>query len=105
MGVDGGVDVPARAGEPLVACDVAGELRALLFETAVLKAAAKPPVVLRALGNAGGDGGEGEAAGVPGAGLTWTTPVSGLDGSCVCSGNGADPPDGGGGGYGFVDGS
>ena len=92
VGVDGGVDVPARVDEPLVGCGVAGELRALLFETAVLKAAAKPPVVLRALGSAGGDGGEGEAAGVPGAGLTWTAPVSGLDGSCFCAGNGAGPP-------------
>ena len=71
----------------------AKQLRALLFETAVLKAAAKPPFVLRARGSAGGGGGAVEADGVPGAGLTWTTPVSGLDGSCVCSDNGADPPD------------
>ena len=96
MGADGGGDVPALAGEPLVGCTFAGELRALLFETADLKAAAKPPVVLRALGSAGWGDGVGEAAGVPGAGLTWTAPVSGLDGSCVCSGNdGAGPPDGG----------
>ena len=93
MGVDVGVDVPARVDEPLVGCGVAGELRALLFETAVLKAAAKPPVVLRARGSAGGGGGEVEAAGIPGAGLKWTAPVSGLDGSFVCFGNGAGPPD------------
>ena len=94
MGVDGGVDVPARAGEPLVDSD-ADVLHALLFETAVLKAAAKPPFVLRALGSAGWGGGAVEANGVPGSGLTWTAPVSGLVGSCVCSGNGAGPPDGG----------
>ena len=73
--------MPARAGEPLVGCDVAGELRALLFETAVLKAAAKPHFVLRARGSAGGGGGAVEAAGIPGAGLTWSAPVIGLDGS------------------------
>ena len=86
VGADGGGDVPARAGEPLIGCDVAGELRALLFQTADLKAAAKPPVVLRALGSAGWGDGVGEAAGFPGAGLTWTAPVIGLDGSCpLCS--------------------
>ena len=74
MGVGVGVDVPARAGEPPVGCDVAGKLRALLLETAVLKAAAKPPFVLRARGSAGGGGGEVEAAGIPGTGLTWTAP-------------------------------
>ena len=92
MGADGVGDVPAREGEPLVGCNVAGELRALLFETAVLKAAAKPPCVLLALGSAGGGGGEVGAAGIPGAGLTWTAPVSGLDESCFWSGNEAGSP-------------
>ena len=64
------MDVPARAGEPLVGCGVAGELLALLLETAVLKAAAKPPFVLRARGSAGGGDGVVEVAGVPGTGLT-----------------------------------
>ena len=82
MGVDGGVDVPARAGEPLVDSD-ADVLHALLFETAVLKAAAKPPFVLRALGSADWGDGVGVAAGVPGAGLTWSAPVIGLDGSSL----------------------
>ena len=82
MGADDGVDVPARVGGHLVDSDAADVLRALLFETADLKAAAKPPFMLRALGSAGRGDGVGEAAGVPGAGLTLTAPVIGLDGSC-----------------------
>ena len=48
-----------------------------------------------AAAGAGRGGGVDEAAGFPGSGLTCTTPVSGLDGSFVFSGNGAGPPDGG----------
>jgi len=56
-------------GEPAGGIVAVGVLRVTLFNTAVLKAAAKPPVVLRR-GSAGGDGGVVGAAGVPGAGLT-----------------------------------
>ena len=70
MGADGGGDVPALVGEPAGGLTAVGVLRETLFNTAVLKAAAKPPVVLRARGSAGGDGGVVGAAGVPGAGLT-----------------------------------
>ena len=47
VGADGGDIVPARLGEPVYAPAVVGELRALFLDTAVLKAAAKPPVVWR----------------------------------------------------------
>ena len=85
MGADGGGDVPARGGEPAGGLTAVGILRALLFVTAVLKAAAKPPIVLRTRGSAGGDGGVVGAAGVPGAGLAWAAPVT-VVGAEVCCG-------------------
>ena len=78
VGADGGGDVPARGGEPAGGLATVDVLRALLFVTAVLKAAAKPPIVLRTRGSAGGDGGVVGAAGVPGAGLAWAAPVTGV---------------------------
>ena len=81
-------------GEPVGGLVAVSVLRVVLLATAVLKAAAKPPFVLWTRGSAGGGGGAVEANGVPGSGLIWTAPVSGLDGSCVCFGNGAGPPDG-----------
>jgi len=62
-------------GEPAGGIVAVGVLRVTLFNTAVLKAAAKPPVVLRR-GSAGGDGGVVGAAGIPGAGLSSATPVT-----------------------------
>ena len=70
VGANGVGVVPARMGEPAGGIVAVGVLRVTLFDTAVLKAAAKPPVVLRARGSAGGDGGVVGATGVPGAGLT-----------------------------------
>ena len=67
--------MPARVDEPSVDATDADVLRALLFETAVLKAAAKPPFVMLALASAGRGDGVVEAAGFPGAGLTLTAPA------------------------------
>ena len=77
MGADGVGVLPARVGEPAGGLTAVGVLRVTFFSTAVLKAAAKPPVVLRR-GGAGGDGGVVGAAGVPGAGLAWAAPVTGV---------------------------
>ena len=70
VGADGVVVVPARLGEPVGGLVAVKVLRVVLLATAVLKAAAKPPVLMRARGSAVGDGGVVGAAGVPGAGLT-----------------------------------
>ena len=82
VGADDGDDEPARFGEPVCGLAVVGALRVAFLVTAVLKAAAKPPFVVRARGSAGGDGGAVEAAGVPGVGLMLTAPLIGLNGSC-----------------------
>jgi hypothetical protein len=70
VGADGVGVVPARVGEPVGRLVAVGVLRVVLLAMAVLKAAAKPPVVLQARVSAGGDGGVVVAAGIPGAGLT-----------------------------------
>ena len=48
VGADGDGVVPARVGEPVGGLVAVSVLRVVLLATAVLKAAAKPPVVLRA---------------------------------------------------------
>ena len=74
VGADEGVDGPARRGGPLCV---------IFLETAFLKAAAKPPVVLRARVSAGGEDSVAKwAAGVPGTGPPVAALVGGL--CCVC---------------------
>jgi len=86
VGADDGDDVPARFGEPGCGPAVVGVLRVAFLDTAVLKAAAKPPLLWARWG-AGGDGGVDVAAGVPGAELTWAAPVRLIGGVCrSCSG-------------------